>query len=54
MLVVSLLWSWEAAPPLDLTIMASADLIWQGRLEQPSMADKSLEENPSQRRINSK
>lgn len=43
MLAVRLLWSWEAAPPLDLTIMVSTDLIWQGRLEQPSMSDKSLE-----------
>ena len=43
MLTVKLLWSWEAAPPLDLTIMARTDLIWQSRLEQPSMSDKSLE-----------
>lgn len=43
-LAVRLLWSREAAPPLDLTIMASTDLIWQGRLEQPSMSDKSLEQ----------
>lgn len=43
MLTVRLLWSWEAAPPLDLTIMVSTDLIWQGLLEQPSMSDTSLE-----------
>lgn len=43
-LAVRLLWSREAAPPLDLTIMASTDLIWQGRQgRQPSMSDKSLE-----------
>lgn len=43
MLAVRLLRSWEPAPPLDLTIMVSTDLIWQGWLKQPSMSDKSLE-----------
>lgn len=44
MLAVRLLWSWEAAPSLDLTIIESTDLIWQHRLEQPSLSGESLEE----------
>lgn len=52
MLAVRMLWSWVAAPPLDLTIMASTDLIWQGQLEQPSVSDKSVEKNPPRCKIN--
>lgn len=44
MLAVSLPWTREAVPPLDPTIIVSTDLIWQGRLEQPSVSDMSLQQ----------